>query len=252
MKPSLGMRFKLNLVSRFVLRRLDRIGVVSMAKLNKLLSQFRLNPKRLDLIYNSVDLERFKNLEKGAEIREIMGIPPENKIIGMVGRLVREKAYDIFLKSAKKITENYPDARFLIIGDGRERPALETLAEDLGIARQVMFLGEREDAAELISLFDVAVLSSRSESFPLVILEYMASMKPIVSTNVGGIPEIIRNGESGILVPPEDPEALSKKTMELLSDSKLAGKIALKAKQEVEIKFSMKNMMGRMERFFAN
>jgi glycosyltransferase involved in cell wall biosynthesis len=252
--PGFWVRFKSRLVNKLIMRGLDNIIVVSRARKDSLIKEYNLVPEKIKLINNSVDINRFKdfNFKDINRLKKEIGISEDDKVIGMVGRLVYEKAHDIFLRSVSSITKFVPNSKFLIIGDGSERPRLEKLASSLGIRGQVVFLGERQDIPQLISLFDVAVLSSRIESFPVVLLEYMAASKPIVATNVGGNAEIIANGETGYIVPPEDPEALADAVIELFNNKIKAGNMANSAKKIAEDRFSLTHMVGKMERFFLD
>jgi len=242
-------RVKAALVNSIIMRRLDRVIVVSKAKKDLLAKRYNLKEDRLLLINNGVDTDRFLNPDNGG-LREKLGLRGREKVVGMVGRLVTEKAYDIFLRSARRVVSDFPDARFLIVGDGDERPALEGLAGALGIRDKVFFLGEREDVPGLVSIFDIAVLSSRMESFPVVLLEYMAAGKPIVTTGVGGNAEIVSDGKTGLMVPPEDPEALAGAIMELLRDPKKAEGMGKAARETVKDDFSLKDMIRRVESSF--
>ena len=244
------VRFKSRLVNKLIMHRLDKIIAVSKARMDSLIKEYNIMPKKLILVNNSVDMDRFTDFKDKNVLRQEIGISEDEKVIGMVGRLVYEKAYDIFLTSAQKISKLIPNSKFLIIGDGRERHSLEALASSLGIRKQVIFLGERQDIPQLISLFDVAVLSSRIESFPVVLLEYMAASRPIVATNVGGNTEIIINGETGYVVLPENPEALANAIMRLLKDVKKAEKIGKTARRLAEDNFSLKHMISDIENVF--
>lgn len=248
-KPEKWERFKSGIINRLLLRRLDSIGVVSRLKMESLIRDYGIDPDRLCLLHNAVDTKMFSSKLNTDDLRKSMGFSETHKVVGMVGRLVVEKAYDVFLKSAQGIASLMPDTRFLIIGNGGERKRLEDIAGDLGLKGHVLFLGERQDIPELISLFDVAVLSSRIESFPVALLEYMAGARGIVATNVGDNSKVIKNNESGIIVPPEDPEAISKAVIDLLRDNDKAKQLGMNAKKIVEDKFSLNAMLKKMEKF---
>ncbi|MBU1147284.1 MAG: glycosyltransferase [Candidatus Omnitrophica bacterium] len=251
-KPSLLLRLKSGFVSRLILTRLDRVGVVSKAKMDSLTKEYRLRPEKVMLINNAIDIGAFTDIKDTNVLKKEIGIYKDEKIIGMVGRLVDEKAYDVFLRSAQKILNSVPESKFLVVGDGGERSALEGLAGKLGIREHVIFLGQRQDIAALVSLFDVAVLSSRAESFPVVLLEYMAASRPVVATNVGDNSKIISDNESGLLVPPEDPEALAGAVIELLNNNEKAKKMGIAARKKAESRFYLKQMIDKMERFFLD
>lgn len=250
--PMRWIRFKSEMISRFILPRLDAIGVVSRIKRDSLIKEYGLDPKKVELIHNGIDIDRFNGLKDKDKLREKIGISKDEKIVGMVGRLVTEKAYDVFLKSARMIAGRIRNSKFVIIGDGKERQNLERLSITLGLKEQVIFLGERHDAADLVSLFDIAVLSSRVESFPLTLLEYMAARRPIVTTDAGGTSEIILDRETGLVVPSENPELLSGAIMELLRNPEKAGIMGATARKRVEEKFSLPLLISKMERFFLN
>ena len=119
-----------------------------------------------------------------------------------MGRLVPCKGHSVFLKAAQSILARHPATYFFIVGDGVERPDLETLSNEMNIANNIRFLGLRNDIQAVLPVFDIAAMASHSENLPISILEYMAVGKPIVSTNVGGISELLIDGKSGLLVEP--------------------------------------------------
>ncbi len=246
------IRFKTRLINRLFLHRLDKIIVVSRAKMDSMIKEYRLDPGKFWLIYNGVDLERFRKPKDVNGLKDSLGISREEKVIGMVARLVKKKGYDVFLKSARMVTLSCPDCRFLIIGDGPERSILENLAKELGLNEKVIFLGERHDVHELVSSFDVAVLSSKDESFPVTLLEYMAAERPIVATDVGGNKELISHRESGFIVPPEDPDILADSIVSLINDNKLAGKMGNLARKRAEKNFSLERTIDQLEKIFIN
>ncbi|MDP2922085.1 MAG: glycosyltransferase [Candidatus Omnitrophota bacterium] len=249
-RPGFWIGLKTYIVERIVLSRLERIAVPSMAKLEALKKAYSLDSSKLVLIQNCIDIEACRGNGDINRLKNSIGIKQGEKVIGMVGRLVTEKAYDVFLKSAKDIASIIPESRFVIVGEGRERPVLETLAWVLGIRDKVLFLGERRDAPELISLFDVAVLSSRMESFPVALLEYMANSKSIVSTRAGGSAEIIKDRDTGILVDIENPSMLSKAVIELMLDKSLAERLGRAGRLHLENNFYIGKMMENAQRFF--
>ncbi|MDP2911547.1 MAG: glycosyltransferase [Candidatus Omnitrophota bacterium] len=249
MKPSYPQRFKTPVINRLILKRLDMVIAVSNARLELLIKECGLDQSKTILVYNGVDTDKFIN-KKDENMKKQLGIKSGDKVIGMVGRLVHEKAYDVFLKSAKKILYLVPNAMFVIAGDGEKKRCLEELCAELGIQDRVLFLGERQDIPCIISIFDVAVLSSRVESLPLAVLEYMAASKPAVVTDVGGVSEIIVKGETGILVPPENPDMLAMAVAGLINNAELAEKIGSSARKAVVERFSIKSQVAGMEKIF--
>jgi|GEM_PF-202934 len=249
-KPGFWERVKTDIIYRIILPRLDGIGVASKAKLDSMIREYNMDKDRVVLIHNGVDLSRFDTVRDHGELRHSLGISKNEKIVGMVGRLVNEKAYDVFLRSAKEVISAIPEVKFLIIGEGRERQRLEGLADELKIRGKVIFLGERQDTPEIIPLFDVAALSSRVESFPVVLLEYMACSRPVATTDVGGNSEIITDRETGVLSPSEDYMALARAIKGLLGDEARAKKMGQAAREMVKNKFSMRHMIEKAKDFF--
>ena len=145
-----------------------------------------------------------------------------------------------------------PKTHFLIVGDGPGRSELERLARDLCIASNVHFTGFRSDIPELLSVFDVSVLSSYPfvETFPLAILESMAAAKPVVATDVGSLSDMVVQGETGFLVPPDHPEALAQAILLLLKDKTLALKMAEAGRKRVENNFTIERMVFEHEALF--
>ena len=138
-------------------------------------------------------------------------------VVGFAGRLIPEKGADVFLRAASLVTGVVPEARFVVIGDGRLRGELEALAGDLGLLEdRVRFLGFRGDAADLIAGLDILAVPSRSEGTPLVVGEAMAAGVPVVVSRVGGLPDQVTHRATGLVVDPEDPEGLATALVSLL------------------------------------
>lgn len=169
------------------------------------------------LAYNALNLSRFANVQVDrAEKRRELGLPPNAPIIGSVGRLTEQKAYDLFLEAAALVKAHLPEVYFLLVGDGPLAADLQKQAEELGLSPHITFAGARADVEELLQIMDVFVNSSRWEGLPTVMLESMAARIPVVATDVSGNRELARDGENGRLVPPNDPSALAQAVQEML------------------------------------
>jgi len=186
-------------------------------------------------IYNGVDMSRFSvRIDEVRKKREL-GIPEDSKVVGIFARLIEDKRHEVFLKAAKRIVqETGRKIHFLVVGKGKLEKHLKRLASELEIAENVVFTGLRDDVPELLKITDVSVLSSRREGFPMIILESMASGVPFISTNVGGVGEIIRDGESGFIVEQESPEDLAKAMITVLTNEDLHRRLAERSRKIVE------------------
>lgn len=172
------------------------------------------------------------------EIRTSLGATDSTPLIGIVGRLKPVKGHSDFLKAASIISGKLPDTSFVVLGDGPLMRSLRDEAYGLGLNGRVHFVGFKADVLDWIAALDLLVFSSHSEGIPNALLEAMSLGVPIVSTAVGGVPEVIEDGVSGILVPPKDPEALAQACLELLSDPGCRQEMALAGQERCHTCFS--------------
>jgi glycosyltransferase involved in cell wall biosynthesis len=171
--------------------------------------------------------------------------------IGVVAALERRKGHDVLFRALARLAEG-GGLRFrcLVCGDGSERASLERLARELGIARSVGFLGEQRQVADVLAALDVFVLPSRHEGLGVAILEAMAMGLPVVASAVGGIPEAVASGRTGILVPAEDPDALAAAIFALGRDPEHARRMGSAGRERVIAEFSIEAMTSRYERLY--
>jgi glycosyltransferase involved in cell wall biosynthesis len=179
-----------------------------------------LVPERVRVVYNGLDPERFRVCEDGERhtVRKSLGISRKGPVAGIVANLRPVKRLDVFLRAAALAREEVPGARFLVVGEGPQREALQRMARDLGLDAAVRFLGRRTDVATLMGAMDVGVLSSDSESFSNALVEYMASGLAVAATDVGGCREALAGGGVGRIVPVGDHVALGRAMAALLGD----------------------------------
>jgi glycosyltransferase involved in cell wall biosynthesis len=218
-------------------------------------------PEKIRVIRNGVDFSRFAALPGAPRLRREFGLPDGVPIIAVLARLSRVKGIDDFVRAASGVASQFPDARFLVFGDSSHTgdpseatyaDELRQLAATLGIAGRLLFAGYRTDVAELLPEITVSVLPSHTEGLPNAILESMAAGVPVVATNVGGVPELIDDGVTGLLVPPRDPRALSSAICRLLGDPALAHGLASAAKRSVRECFSLERMLRETEELYAS
>jgi glycosyltransferase involved in cell wall biosynthesis len=179
-----------------------------------------------------------------ADLRAELGLAASTPLIGVVAILRAQKNLPVLLRAHARVLETVPDARVVIAGDGECRDELEQLSRELGTADRVHFLGLRHDVDAILRSIDVAAISSDYEGMPLVVFECMANRTPLVSTAVGGLPDVIRDGETGILVPPRDPEALAAALSAVLTDSDLGHRLAEASAERLK-DFTIDAMAGR-------
>jgi glycosyltransferase involved in cell wall biosynthesis len=202
---------------------------------------------KIRVIPNGVDAERFRPGLPNESLREELGLPAGAPVAGIVAALRPEKNHTLFLRAAARVLRVVPRARFLIVGDGPERTALEALAKALSISAAISFLGTRGDVPEVLSLIDVLVLSSHIEANPVSILEAMAAEKPVVATRVGSVDQAIQEGRTGYLVMPGNDEELSARMIELLRDRAKAAAFGRAGRQHVLEHASIARMVAGYE-----
>lgn len=239
-------------INRLTFPWMTRITALSETHRTFLIEREGISPKQLAIIPNGVDLSRFPVDGSAHSLRDALGLSDRGPVVGIVAMLRPEKAHEMFLRTAARVLEQIPSSRFLIVGDGTERSRLESLAETLGIQAQVRFLGARDDVPALVSLFDVAVLSSRPvvETVSNAVLEYMAARKPVVVTRVGSLPELIEEGRTGFLVEPGDWQAMAKRIVQLLQDRSLAKRLGQAAQDRVRQQYTVERMVQQYEALF--
>jgi glycosyltransferase involved in cell wall biosynthesis len=193
---------------------------------------------KIRVIYNGVDLAKFRTSTNRGVLAEF-GFAENDPVVGIVAVLRPEKDHVSLLRAARTVIDELTNARFLIIGDGPTRPQLEALCTELGITPNVHFAGSRDDVARLLPAIDVFVLTSTSECFPISVLEAMACARPAVCSAVGGIPEVIKDGETGYLVPAKNPPQLAARLVRLLRDPQTARRMGSAARARVEAEFDL-------------
>jgi len=202
------------------------------------------------VIPNGIDLEVFKDLSRETA-RTRLKIGDNASVILFIGRLHSVKGVRYLIKSIKIVKNNNRDVRLFLVGDGEERIYLENLVKDLVLDDYVRFIGAvpNEEVPEYMVAADVFVLPSLSEGFPVVILEAMASGLAIITTRVGGLPEIIKNKENGFLVEPKNPEEIAERILLLLEDDALREEIS-RNNLKIVGEYTWEGVVGRLERVY--
>jgi len=171
-----------------------------------------------------------------------LGVPSNTPLVAVFARLNELKGIEYFLRAVAGLIERFDNVRFLIVGDGASRVKLEKYAGQLGLNKHVLFLGFRLDVPILLSEISVSVLPTLSEGLSNSLLEAMAASVPVVATSVGGNPEVIQAGITGLLVPPRDAEALARAIGQFLEEPSLRTKFGLAGRERVRKEFALEQM----------
>jgi glycosyltransferase involved in cell wall biosynthesis len=224
-------------IDRRVLRRYQAVVAVSDGVRQRLLASGVLD-SRIHFIRNGIDLRPFTNATPSLRHLAV----PGGLLIGWVGRLTHDKGPDLFLRAIAQLRSQFPTARYLLVGEGPYRPQVERLITDLALLDVVHLLGQRSDMPALYASCDLMVSSSRQEGLPMAILEGMAAGRPWIATSVGAIPLAIRNGQNGMLIPPEIVEILATTMAHLLQNSDERDRMGTMARRLTESEFSAERM----------
>lgn len=228
-------------LDKFLLNRFDKVISVS-SLIEKEILDNGISKSKVVIIDNGIDIDKFTDVKNIDYLRKEFNLNSDSKIIGTIGRLSAEKGLLYFLEASKRVLGKFPHTKFLIVGDGPLRQELQKESVKLGIEKDVIFTGIRNDIPEVLSLMDIFVLPSLKEGLPISLLEAMAAKKSIIATNVGGVPGVIKNGDSGILIEPKDVQGLVDNIIELIKNRKKAIFLAQNAYEKVKKEFSSKKM----------
>ncbi len=208
----------------------------------------RIEPRKLILIPNGVPVPAAAGDDAGRRrVRSEFGIALDAPLLGSVGRIVEAKGYQHLLSAIGLLRVDHPGLRWLAVGDGVLRAELAALAGAADLGDAVIWAGRRTDVSELLAAMDIWVMSSIREGLPVALLEAMAAGRPIVATRVGGIPDAVRDGVDGLLVPPADPAALAAAVAALLGDPARAAGLAAAAHRRAAAEYSIGSVARRIE-----
>lgn len=220
----------------------DKIICISDAEKQSALDKKICREDKLHVIFNGVDIETYENGVHGAIKRRNLNIPEDAFVVGMVGRMSPQKAPDVFVKMAKQVKDKVPNAHFIIVGNGNQEDEIRKYAEDNGFSNSLHITGWVDNPMSYVELFDVACLLSRWEGFGLALPEYMMAGKPIVASRVDAIPNIIRNGENGLLVEVDDDIGASEAVLRIYRDKSLKDKLILQGMEDVHNRFNARRV----------
>lgn len=223
-------------IDLFLLRLADRVVTVSRDQSRMLLAR-GLDERRVVLVPNVVEVARIRAAaDDPAAVRARLGLPSTGPLISLVGRLSPQKGIDDFLIAAQVLHTFRPQTRFLVVGHGPLRQQLEAQAAALGLGPEALrFLGYRADVPSLLAASDLVALPSRQEGLPMVLLEAMALARPVVASRVGGVGDLVKDGETGLLIPPGAPDKLAERLLALIDNPEQAGRLGEAAARHVAL-----------------
>ena len=231
----------------------DKITALTNRERDEHLEEGIASIEKYVVIHSGVMLDRLMNMNIDAgAVRGEFGIAQDSNVVGVVGRLVPIKGHKYLVSAAKRIIKEFRNTVFVFVGDGYLSSRLERQAESVGVRKNIIFTGWRKDAVEILDLFDILVLPSLNEGMGKVLVEGMALGKPIIASNVGGIIDLVRNGENGILVPPGDSDALGEAILQLLKDKNLSEKLGKNGKAMVYPEFDASVMVKQIDDLYES
>jgi len=243
-----------NRLDRWSLPKADRVVTVCQAFAEELARSSGLSIDRISVQHNAIRRQPSVSTTDVATLRSRLGIGDDERVVLSVGRLSREKAQIDLLTAFQLLRETKPDIslKLVIVGDGPERTRLEATAESLGCKDRVAFSGQVSDVRPYYAMADIFALSSLSEGSPNVLLEAMAENVPIVATAVGGVPEMVVNDESALLVPPNDPPSLSASIAKILTDKVMAQRLVRAAAALVDTRYTSANYGRSLVKIYSD
>jgi L-malate glycosyltransferase len=241
-----------NAMVRMIYRISTHVIVNSSSVRDLLVQRDGLRPEKIRVLHNAVDVERFASAQRDKE-QLFSGVGPHSRLIAVVANMYsRVKGHSSLFDAARIVCRDVPETIFVLIGDGKERPNLEQQVRQAGLEKKILFLGSRRDIPELLACCDLFVLPSEAEALPNALLEAMAAGLPVVSTCVGGVPEIISNAVNGLLVPPNDPHALAEAILRILQNPDFAKQLSQAGQEMVRTRFGFDRLVADLEQLYTS
>lgn len=243
------------ILNRFSEHFVNRFIVVSEALKRIMIKKHGIDPQKVVRIYNGIEIDEYciegeKAMCRKSRFREELGLENDTQVIGAIGRLVWQKGFEYFIEAIPNVLKEFPEAMFVIVGEGPLENKLKVKSKKLKVDDKVIFTGFRSDIKEVLASIDILVMPSLLEGFPMITLEAMAMAKPIVATDIEGIMETLKNGITGLLVPPKDTSALAKAIVDLLIHGDKAHQMGKAARRIVEERFGVDIMVQKVEEVY--
>ena len=241
------------LLERLLARVTTRLIAVSPQVRDDLVALGVAPPEKFSVVRLGIELdERLETAEGGADARARLGVGAERFVVGWVGRMTGVKRTDDVLEALRLLRERGVDAVLLMVGDGPDREHVEQRASELGIVRHCLFLGYQEDVSGWYRAFDAMILPSANEGTPVVVIEALAAGCPVVATSVGGVPDVVREGVDGFLVPMGDTEALAERLARLARDPDLRAAMGEAGRESVPPRYAVERLVGDIDELYRS
>lgn len=239
------------LLEKFAARFTDKIINLTKIEIERFLEHGIGTRHQLKQIYNGINIKYYERaMTSNLKKRDEFGLGKDDFVCATVGRLVPVKGHTYLVKAIQKVVKVIPEAKFLFVGDGELKPKLSEEIKSYDLQRNVFLLGARSDIATILSCINVFLLPSLNEGFGMVLIEAMAARKPVIATNVGGVPEVVINGTTGILVPPEDPEAFSSAIIKLYNNPEMSLEMGLAGYKRAKKLFNIETTVHELEELY--
>ncbi len=216
----------------------------------ELLQTHKIPAEQIVSIPTGVDRGRFHPGPPDLELKKRMGLPIDSPVITLVAVLRAQKRHELVIAAAAEVIKDFPQARFIFVGDGPGRNRVEREIINAHLEAQILMTGYREDIPAILSFTDLGIISSVAEGMPQFLFQILAMGKPVIATEVGGIPEVVTSGVNGLLVPPEDPAALAKAMVQVLGDPETARRLGEKGRRLVEQEYTVEKMAEKVYRVY--
>ena len=236
-------------VERWLMAKTDRVVVSAESVRDFYIEQVGADPAKIEVIYNAVDWAQLAASEDRDALRAQFGVPHGAPVAGIIARLTEQKAH-VHLFEAMAKTTGLEGLHLLVVGDGHLRGSLETLSSSLGLADRIHFLGARRDLGNILNAIDMFVMPSLWEGVPLSMVLAMGAGLPVVATRVAGIPEVVHDGETGLLVQPAEPVLLGAAMSKLVHDAALRARLGAAAKARVLPRFGVDGYVASVTKLY--
>jgi L-malate glycosyltransferase len=239
---------------RVWLRRLQKLSTAVLTNANAVreavLAEDHFAPEKVRVIHNGVDLERFS--QRSSDRAWLVPNANQERWIVLVGNMHADvKGHSVLIAAAQTVVHEFPDVRYLFVGDGDRRKSFEKQVAGLDLGKHFYFLGRRNDVPRILTCCDIGVLPSQAEGLPNAVLEYLAAGLPTIATRVGGNVEIIQEGKTGLLVPPGESSALAAALLHLLRDPSFAAELGRNGQSFVSAEFSFQHMIAKTDQMYT-